>query len=73
MALQALEVDCMLIRTDLASPVRVHTNEWIEITANLMIDRGFTNHADGSSPFTGNVRDGQCIGTTSGLYAVFTV
>ncbi|KIL87161.1 hypothetical protein FAVG1_09715 [Fusarium avenaceum] len=35
--------------------------------------RGFTNHADGSSPFTGNVRDGQCIGTTSGLYAVFTV
>ncbi|KAF5239646.1 hypothetical protein FAUST_4823 [Fusarium austroamericanum] len=35
--------------------------------------RGFSNHADGSSPFTGNVPDGQCIGTTSGLYAVFVV
>ncbi|CAF3485523.1 hypothetical protein SNK03_012884 [Fusarium graminearum] len=35
--------------------------------------RGFSNHADGSSPFTGNVRDGQCIGTLDGLYAVFTV
>lgn len=37
------------------------------------LDRGFSNHADGSSPFTGNVRDGQCIGTLDGLYAVFTV
>lgn len=73
MDLQALEVDCMLTQTGLVSPVRIHTNESVEITANLIIDRGFTNHADGSSPFTGNVRDGQCIGTTSGLYAVFTV
>ncbi|KAI1069074.1 uncharacterized protein FIESC28_03233 [Fusarium coffeatum] len=35
--------------------------------------RGFSNRADGSQPFTGNLRDGQCIGTTAGLYAVFTV
>lgn len=63
----------MLTQTDLVSPVRDHTDDCIEVMANLMIDRGFTNHADGSSPFTGNVRDGQCIGTTSGLYAVFTV
>ncbi|KAH6874430.1 hypothetical protein B0T10DRAFT_465730 [Thelonectria olida] len=35
--------------------------------------RGFTNHADGSQPFTGNVGDGACIGSTNGIYAVFTV
>ncbi|CAG7554671.1 uncharacterized protein B0J16DRAFT_416334 [Fusarium flagelliforme] len=35
--------------------------------------RGFSNRADGSQPFTGNLQDGQCIGTTAGLYAVFTV
>jgi hypothetical protein len=63
----------MLIRTDLAFPVCVYTDDCVEITTNSMIDRGFTNHADGSSPFTGNLRDGQCIGTTSGIYAVFTV
>ncbi|KPM42484.1 hypothetical protein AK830_g4033 [Neonectria ditissima] len=40
--------------------------------ANLAY-RGFTNHADGSSPFTGNVVDGECIGTLNGVYAVFTV
>ncbi|KAF4496213.1 hypothetical protein FAGAP_7645 [Fusarium agapanthi] len=35
--------------------------------------RGFSNHADGSSPFTGNVVDGECIGTLNGVVAVFTV
>ncbi|KAF5639453.1 uncharacterized protein FTJAE_4791 [Fusarium tjaetaba] len=35
--------------------------------------RGFSNHADGSSPFTGNVVDGECIGTLNGVVAVFIV
>ncbi|KAF5973628.1 hypothetical protein FBULB1_8201 [Fusarium bulbicola] len=34
---------------------------------------GFSNHADGSSPFTGNVVDGECIGTLNGVVAVFIV
>jgi hypothetical protein len=62
----------MLTRTDLTFPVRLHNDKGVEIPTDSVIDRGFTNHADGSSPFTGNLRDGQCIGTTSGLYAVFT-
>ncbi|KAF5571991.1 hypothetical protein FPANT_13431 [Fusarium pseudoanthophilum] len=35
--------------------------------------RGFSNHPDGSSPFTGNVVDGECIGTLNGVVAVFIV
>ncbi|KAF5548739.1 hypothetical protein FNAPI_8179 [Fusarium napiforme] len=35
--------------------------------------RGLSNHADGSSPFTGNVVDGECIGTLNGVVAVFIV
>ncbi|KAF5694109.1 hypothetical protein FDENT_1413 [Fusarium denticulatum] len=35
--------------------------------------RGFSNHPDGSSPFTGNVIDGECIGTLNGVVAVFIV
>ncbi|KAH7466288.1 hypothetical protein FOMA001_g16394 [Fusarium oxysporum f. sp. matthiolae] len=35
--------------------------------------RGFSNHPDGSSPFTGNVVDDECIGTLSGVVAVFIV
>ncbi|GKU08241.1 hypothetical protein FLAG1_08744 [Fusarium langsethiae] len=46
---------------------------YVDSNGSNLSYRGFSNHADGSSPFTGNLRDGQCIGTTSGLYAVFTV
>ncbi|EXA36513.1 hypothetical protein FOQG_11240 [Fusarium oxysporum f. sp. raphani 54005] len=35
--------------------------------------RGFSNHPDGSSPFTGNVVDGECIVTLNGVVAVFIV
>ncbi|KAF5599107.1 hypothetical protein FPCIR_2503 [Fusarium pseudocircinatum] len=35
--------------------------------------RGFSNHADGSSPFTANVVDGEYIGTLNGVVAVFIV
>ncbi|KLP19406.1 uncharacterized protein LW94_4416 [Fusarium fujikuroi] len=35
--------------------------------------RGFSNHPDGSSPFTGNVVDGECIGTLNGVVAVFII
>ncbi|KAF5722917.1 hypothetical protein FMUND_2274 [Fusarium mundagurra] len=35
--------------------------------------RGFSNHPDGSNPFTGNVVDGECIGTLNGVVAVFIV
>ncbi|KAG5764871.1 hypothetical protein H9Q72_007049 [Fusarium xylarioides] len=42
------------------------------LTLKLAV-RGFSNHADGSSPFTGNVVDGECIGTLNGVVAVFIV
>ncbi|EWZ30848.1 uncharacterized protein FOBCDRAFT_281408 [Fusarium oxysporum Fo47] len=35
--------------------------------------RGFSNHPDASSPFTGNVVDGECIGTLSSVVAVLIV
>ncbi|KAG9497989.1 hypothetical protein J7337_010865 [Fusarium musae] len=35
--------------------------------------RGFSNNPDGSNPFTGNVVDGECIGTLNGVVAVFIV
>ncbi|KYG13690.1 hypothetical protein FVEG_13947 [Fusarium verticillioides 7600] len=35
--------------------------------------RGFSNNSDGSNPFTGNVVDGECIGTLNGVVAVFIV
>ncbi|KAG7428147.1 hypothetical protein Forpi1262_v010645 [Fusarium oxysporum f. sp. raphani] len=42
------------------------------LTLKLAV-RGFSNHPDGSSPFTGNVVDGECIVTLNGVVAVFIV
>jgi hypothetical protein len=73
-ALQALVGVCLSTPTVTTSLVLFSpsTPDSYILTLELAV-RGFSNHPDGSSPFTGNVFDGECIGTLNGVVAVFIV
>lgn len=69
----ALVEDCTLAPTAISYPVSAAecNSTRVELTVYCLSVRGFTNHADGSEPFTGNVVDGECIGSLNGLFATF--